>query len=58
MIKHIAIWYLKKIEAQVIININFLKETSVTGTKNKDFQIHNCDGERLNVYKTIKRKGG
>lgn len=49
MIKQLAIWYLRKRNVQVIININFLEETTITGTKSSDFVIHDCAGDRLNV---------
>jgi len=49
MIKHLAIWYLKKIKAQVMINIRFLEKTTITGVVNSNFEIHYCDGDRLTI---------
>lgn len=56
MIKHIALWYLRKINAQVIMNIHFLEHTKVTGVKNKDFHTIDNNGEELSIYPNYKEE--
>lgn len=51
MIKNLAIWYLRKRNVQVIININFVNETTITGVENNDFVVQDCTGERININK-------
>lgn len=55
MIKQLAIWYLRRINAQLIRNIKFLNETNITGMKNKDFGIYDNGGKNLNVHSNYPR---
>ncbi|TLQ04728.1 hypothetical protein FEZ48_13360 [Marinilactibacillus psychrotolerans] len=50
LFKHIAIWYLRKIDVQLIMNIHFLTPTKITGTKSKNFSSYDNDGEELSVF--------
>ena len=49
MIKQLAIWYLRKTNVQLIMNIKFLNETNITGMKNEDFGIYDNGGKYLNI---------
>lgn len=57
MIKQLAIWYLRKMKVQLIINIHFLNEANISGVKSKDFFIYDCDGENLTVHPNYKNGG-
>ena len=49
MIKQLAVWYLRKRNVQLIMNIHFLNESTITGMKNKDFGIYDNGGKDLNI---------
>lgn len=56
MLKHLAIWYLRKRNIQLIMNIDFLEVTRISGAKSKDFYIYDNDGEDLTIYPNYEKE--
>lgn len=47
----LAIWYLRKRNVQLIINIDFLEPVKLTGAKHNNYNIHDCKGEDIYIIR-------
>lgn len=47
----LAIWYLRKRNVQLIMNINFLEPVILTGTKHNNYYIQDCKGKDINIIR-------
>lgn len=53
MLKALALWYLNKRKAQVIMNIYFHNDTTVSGVYDNRYQVYGCDGRDLNIIRNV-----
>lgn len=56
MLKALALWYLNKRKAQVIMNIYFHTDTTVSGVYDNHYQVYGCNGRDLNIVRNVDKE--